>query len=77
MKRNERRRRVLAKEAGRTGERREQGREGDDKSRDTVEEKQKRVEGKDGVKCVTHSCPHHQRPVLIYPEQSIRSGGRH
>lgn len=30
-----------------------------------------------GVKGVTHSCPHHQRPVLIYPEQSIRSGGRH
>ncbi len=30
-----------------------------------------------GVKSVTHSCPHHQRPVLIYPEQSIRSGGRH
>lgn len=37
----------MAKEAGRTGERREQDREGDDKSRDTVEEKQKRVEGKD------------------------------
>lgn len=57
--------------------------EAKDKDMEKMIEAEEQEKGKEGwrartrVKGVTRSCPHHQHPVLIYPEQSIRSGGRH